>query len=186
MALKAPQSRTDHCVRTIRQERGLGALGYLPSELIRGCPVLPRWRLSSQANNTILLAAYLRQPIILVGHHRDLRDGIELLGQLARFINSLGAVRWSNLNDLSRSNYQWRMEGVTCKLKPLGRRIFFPLPKQAAQLIVESPYNGFWKTWKISATASPALTVAAGECVSLPRPVDGMIFIEPAFQFRSG
>jgi hypothetical protein len=80
-------------------------LGYLPSELVRGCPVLPRWGVSGDLKNTILLAAYLKQAIILRGHHQDLKDGPELLDELARFVNGLGLVEWLNMTDLVRTNY---------------------------------------------------------------------------------
>jgi hypothetical protein len=79
-------------------------LGYLPSELVRGCPVLPRWGVSGDLRNTILLAAYLKQAIILRGHHQDLKHGPELLDDLARFVNGLGSVEWLNMTDMVRSD----------------------------------------------------------------------------------
>jgi hypothetical protein len=78
-------------------------LGYLPFEHIRGCPVLPRWGVSGDLRNTILLAAYLNQAIILRGHHQDLKNGPELLDELARFVNGLGSVAWSNMTEIVRS-----------------------------------------------------------------------------------
>ena len=42
-------------------------LGFLPSEMIEGCPVLPRWGLTGPTTNSILLAAFLKQAIILQG-----------------------------------------------------------------------------------------------------------------------
>ena len=86
-------------------------LGYLPSELIQGCPVLPRWGISNHTRNTILVAAYLNQPLILRVHHRDLKNGIELLDEQARFINDLGPVLWTGLSALCRLDSQWRMDG---------------------------------------------------------------------------
>ncbi len=80
-------------------------LGFLPSEIIQGCPVLPRWGVSGDLKNTILLAAYLKQAIILRGHHQDLKDGPELLADLARLINGLGSVAWLNMTEMARSNY---------------------------------------------------------------------------------
>src|SRR5262249_10520331 len=126
------------------------ALGYLPSELIRGCPVLPRWRLAANATNTILLAAYLQQPIILVGHHGDLRNGNELMDQLASFINGLGAVAWGNLTDLSRANYCRRVEGDTLRVRPLGWKVAVQLPPGTNRLIVESPTAAAGDGWKIT------------------------------------
>jgi hypothetical protein len=80
-------------------------LGILPFELIRGCPVLPRWGVTGDLKNTILLAAFLKQAIILRGHHQDLKEGPELLDDLARFINGLGPVAWLNMTDMARSSY---------------------------------------------------------------------------------
>jgi len=80
-------------------------LGFLPSELIRGCPVLPRWGVSGDLKNTILLAAFLKQAIILRGHHQDLKGGPELLDELARFVNGLGSAEWLNMNDMARCSY---------------------------------------------------------------------------------
>jgi hypothetical protein len=79
-------------------------LGYLPSEHVRDCPVLPRWGVSGDLTNTILLAAYLNQAIILRGHHQDLKDGPGLLDQLARFVNGLGSVKWLDMTEMVRSN----------------------------------------------------------------------------------
>jgi len=80
------------------------SLGYRPSENVRGCPVLPRWGVTGDLKNTILLAAYLNQAIILRGHHQDLKDGPELLDDLAGFVNGLGSVEWMNMTDMVRAN----------------------------------------------------------------------------------
>jgi hypothetical protein len=80
-------------------------LGYRPYEIVRGCPVLPRWGLSGDVKNAILLAAYFKQAIILRGHHQDLKEGPEVLDDLAGFVNGLGSVKWMNMTDLVRSSY---------------------------------------------------------------------------------
>lgn len=79
-------------------------LGYRPYEIVRGCPVFPRWGLSGDVKNAVLLAAYLKQAIILRGHHQDLKDGPEVLDHLAGFVNGLGSVKWMNMTDLVRSS----------------------------------------------------------------------------------
>jgi hypothetical protein len=81
-------------------------LGYRPSELVRSCPVLPRWGVSGDLKNTILLATYLQQAIILRGHHQDLKDGPEVLNELARFVNGLGSVEWMNMTEIVRARRQ--------------------------------------------------------------------------------
>jgi hypothetical protein len=85
-------------------------LGLKSSEFICGCPVLPRWGVR-YPRNTILLAAFLKQAIILNGHHEDLKDGPELLDELAQFVNSLGSVEWMSMTDMVRSNYSTSLSG---------------------------------------------------------------------------
>ena len=84
---------------------------------------MPRWRLANNAKNTILLAAYLQQPIILVGHHGDLKDGVGLLDELADFINGLGKVDWLDMAAMAQINYRWRLEGGVLRVQPLGSRV---------------------------------------------------------------
>jgi hypothetical protein len=143
-------------------------LGYLSSELVEGCPVLPRWGFAGNTTNAILLAAFLKQRIILRGHHQDLRDGIELLDQHARLINSLGIVSWSNLTTLSRTNYYWRLEGTTCTLKAMGERVTFQMPEHASRLIIESPHNDHRLTWRITGVNGASLMARSGEEVLPP------------------
>ena len=152
-------------------------VGYFPSELVHGCPVLPRWGLSGNVKNTILLAAFLGQPMVLRGHHQDLKDGIELLDNLAEFINQLGPVTWSRMTDLCRMNHQWRMEGSTCRVKPLGRKIVFRIPEPATRLVIE---DGFRTDWQISGMNGNVTMVRAGEIIALSERSRGEISIVAA------
>jgi hypothetical protein len=154
------------------------SLGYLPSERIQNCPVLPRWGLSGSTTNAILLAAFLGQPLVLRGHQRDMKDGVELLNQHARHINSLGPVLWSNMTGVSRNNFLWRMEGDTCRLKPLSRNVEFQMPTGASQLLVESSSDGLAETWRVVDGGSQAeLTVLSGQRVSLPNAANAKISV---------
>jgi hypothetical protein len=101
-------------------KRWTRTLGFLPSEIVEGCPVLPRWGLTGDVKTTLLIAAYLGQPMILRGHHQDLKHGMEVLDEHARFINGLGSVLWSSMTQLSRLNYVSRMEGPICYVRPLA------------------------------------------------------------------
>ena len=158
-----------------RQKLWTRRLGYFPSELIQGCPVLPRWGFSGNTENAILLALYLRQAVILRGHHQDLKNGVELLANLARFINGLGPVRWSNLTDLNRSNYEWRMKGTTCHIRPLGRRIDFDVPEGATGFVVDSPGHGAPPVWNVSGLSGDGLTVSVGEEIAISAQSSGVI-----------
>ncbi len=161
--------------------RGRGwtrALGYLPAELIRGCPVLPRWRMAANATNTVLLAAYLRQPIILVGHHQDLKKGNELMDHLARFINGLGPVTWGNMNELSRINYFRRAQGEALKIKPLGRKVSVQLPPGVRRLIIENPLPRAWESWKVSNGSGPSWKARPGETLAFSDKAGGPFLVE--------
>lgn len=161
-------------------------VGYFPSELVRGCPALPRWGLSGDVENAILLAAFLGQPMILRGHHQDLKNGIELLDDLAEFINRLGPVTWSNLTSLSRMNYQWRMEGDTFRAKPFGRKLVLKIPDEASQLVVEA---GIQTDWDISGLNGDVIKARVGEPVSLLAVANREILIatpsSPIVRFRN-
>lgn len=143
------------------------SLGYRPAEIIKGCAVMPRWRLASNAHNTILLAAYLRQPIILVGHHGDLKGGLELLDSLAGFINSLGTVAWLDTAEMAEINYRWRMEGDVFRLQPLGSRVRVTIPKGLKSLAVDSGSQAGWQTWRVSSARVAARSIEAGTIVDL-------------------
>jgi hypothetical protein len=116
-------------------------LGYQPSEIVESCPVLPRWSISGDVTNRILLAGFLKQAIILRGHHDDLRDGIEILDEQARIINGLGNVQWSSLRDLSRGNYETKAVGNTLHIRPLARKISVAVPGETCRMVVESPFG---------------------------------------------
>jgi hypothetical protein len=75
-------------------------LGYRPYETIGACDVLPRWGLTSHVHATVLVAAYLGQAMIVMGHHQDMREGLDRFDRLADYINSLGTVTWADLQTL--------------------------------------------------------------------------------------
>jgi hypothetical protein len=83
-----------------------------------GLPVIPRFRLSSSCESPIVISAFLDRPIIPVGHHDTVADGLDLLSHIADVINSLGAVRWENPELMFRSNYLSMQEGATLRIRP--------------------------------------------------------------------
>jgi hypothetical protein len=152
-------------------------LGFFPSEIIKGCPVLPRWGLTGNVENTLLVAAYLGQPLILRGHHQDFKDGGLMFDKFARFINSLGEVFWSNINDLSRLNYLWRIEGTRCYVKPLSNNICFKPPREATEIIIESFAEISNCTWQIISSGGIKKLIP-GESFSLSEEIGNEIYIE--------
>jgi hypothetical protein len=135
--------------------------GLLPSEHVRGCAVLPRWSLSSGVPNSLLLAAYLGQALILCGHHRDCRDDLELFAEAARCINGLGEVRWADLPTLSRLNYQWRREGSTLAVRPFGSEVSLELPPGVSEVVVDAHPRVGCDAWDLR-DRSPRVDDAGG------------------------
>lgn len=153
-------------------------LGFFPAELVQGCPVLPRWGLTGSVKNSLLIAAYLGQPMILRGHHQDLKDGAEVFDEYARFINGLGNVFWSSMTDLSRLNYRWQLEGTTCRIEPRGSNIAFELPNEATEIIIESPDAIDNYTWQVASADGFPRKIISGEHLLLSEKTGPKIFIE--------
>jgi hypothetical protein len=114
-------------------------IGLNMSEFVAGLPVIPRFRLKRDCKNDILLAAYLGQPIVPVGHHQEVADGLDLLADLAAFINSLGEVRWMDMKGIARSNFKTRMDGSLLHVQSFSRVFKLPVPPGVAQVSVQRP-----------------------------------------------
>lgn len=111
--------------------------GMGPSDTIEGLTVYSRFPLSWNCGNDILISAILRQPIIPVGHHQDVRNGLDLLDKLSGFINSLGRVSWSSMRQISMSNYATFLDGETLRVKPFSKRIAIRIPENVSQVQVD-------------------------------------------------
>ena len=116
------------------------AIGVRPCDVIRGLTVIPRFGLSNDCRNDILIAALLRQPIVPITHHQAVSDGYHLLDETASFINSLGAVSWQNLKSISRSLYSQRNQGDTLHVRMFSKRITIRLPEGVTSVHVERPW----------------------------------------------
>lgn len=97
--------------------------------LINGIGILPRFRLKKNLKSQILLSSYLNQPIIPVGHHWDMKDGIDVLIEIASFINNLSYdIQWCEVHQMSRSNYWWKIESKMLMIKPMSKVVEVTLP----------------------------------------------------------
>jgi hypothetical protein len=147
-------------------------LGFFCADVIEGCPVLPRWALDSNARNASLVAAYLGQPMILRGHHRDLKGGIEILDEHAGFINSFGPVAWSNMTGLSRLSYLSRSEGTRAFVKPLGVENRVELPAGTTHLVIDGTSATERAGWQVMFPDQRRCDAVEGEAFPL-RQEDG-------------
>jgi hypothetical protein len=125
------------------QATWLRTLGMRPSDIIGGLPVFPRFSFSGSCKNNILIAALLNQPIIAVGHHYDVAEGLQLLADLSGFVNSLGNVQWADMRRICRSHYARRFEGDILRVKMFTKRIEICVPEGIDKILADLPWlNG--------------------------------------------
>jgi len=155
-----------------QQASWLRTLGMMPADMISGLVVIPRFRISQTCQNSILMAALLDQPIIPVGHHHDLADGLQLFADLAGFINSLGTVHWSDMKGICRAHYAQRLEGNILRIRMLTRHVEVCIPEGINQILVERPL--WWQSefmplaWKAMSDGSEWKHQLPDELIPVP------------------
>ena len=117
-------------------------VGMNPAEFLgEGLPVIPRFNIRWDTTYA-LFAAFLGQPIILVGHHDDLASGFNLLEEWAQFINSFGKVSWTDVQSMSRANFCLRRTDGTLEMEMFSRKVALTVPAGGEQLCIERPWLG--------------------------------------------
>lgn len=103
-------------------------------------PVIPRFKLAEEREADIYLAALLQKPIIMVGHHQDLRPGLECMEGFAERINSVGEVKWIDMKCMARSNFCTYLNGDTLHLKMFSRRAETQIPEGIRNVVIHRPW----------------------------------------------
>lgn len=102
--------------------------GWAPADRVAGgMPVIPRIPLA-RAEEEVVVRAFLDHPLIVYGHHADLRDGLGVLERVASRIDALGSVTWRSPVEIARSNWSSRREGAVLAVRPFARRLTVELP----------------------------------------------------------
>jgi hypothetical protein len=130
-----------------------------------GLPVMLR-RGFGDPDEDLALRAFLDQPLIVYGHHGDMRDGLDRLAEIAGLIHRLGDVRWSSLGEIAASNATTRHEGYTLRVRMFSRRVRLAVPAGVERLVVETPsleaHSGVDAMMWSSDPAAPAAARADG------------------------
>lgn len=105
-----------------------------------GMPVMPRIKMTPYWRNSVLIAAFLRQPIVIVLHHGDVADGYERLVEIAEMINQLEGVRWNSPLGIARSNYSELCRQDSLTIKMYSRRILFSVPAGIKNISIHRPW----------------------------------------------
>lgn len=115
--------------------------GLLPSELLaEGFPVVPRFNFAAGEHSRVFLAALLRQPVIMIGHHWDLAEGYEPLAQAAETVNRLGTVEWSDMATVLRGCWLSRRLGRTLVVRMHAREVDVAIPAGVETVVIERPW----------------------------------------------
>ncbi len=149
------------------------AFGLEMAEMMEGFPVLPRFRLSASCEAQIIISAFLDRPIIPVGHHDTVADGLELLSRVAEVINSLGDVSWGSCEMMLHSNYLKFRGDATLWVKSYSSRILVTVPPGVTTIVLENPdkEDGFgvagFRIAKGGDSAPHPTRLTAGEPISV-------------------
>lgn len=151
------------------------SLGLSMTEWLEdGFPIIPRFNFADQSQVAPLIAAFLRQPIILLGHHWDLNKGMDILATSASQVNRIGPVQWSDMDSILKSCLLTRQSGSHLLVRLHSREVNLMIPPDIDCLQVERPWIQDDQLSPLQLIASspnlPPLTTQAGS-LSPPLPV---------------
>ena len=107
---------------------------WRPAEFVEGLPVIPRHHISGDGEE-LVLRAFLRQPLIIYGHHTDGAHGLEVFSDAARRVDSLGDVSWMDLDTIARTNAETFDLGDRTLLRLYSRSATIQLDRPATVVV---------------------------------------------------
>jgi len=113
-------------------------LKWHPADPVEGLPIIPRYPFIFPWEE-LALRAFLRQPLILFGHHWDFSSGLDMLTQAADFINGLGDVRWGSVGEIACRNFLTRQAGDTLAVQMHCRHATIEIPPDVTAIEVRVP-----------------------------------------------
>jgi hypothetical protein len=114
--------------------------GWEPADFsVSALPVMPRHHVAGLPDE-LVLRAYLRQPLIVYGHHGDLADGLEPLERTASLINELDQTEWSELRRIAEATYRIRRIDDDCAvLQSFSARARVRVPAGLTRFVLQPP-----------------------------------------------
>jgi hypothetical protein len=117
------------------------SIGFRPAEFLdKGLPVIPRFNMAADPQMRVRFAAFLGQPIIPVGHHDDLKDGLDIIHRIADVVNSIGDARWMDMSRISQTNFQTSRENGVLHVRMFSRRVQVRIPPDVGQICIDRPW----------------------------------------------
>jgi hypothetical protein len=128
--------------------------GLLPAWFGPGsCPVIRRWDLV-YGLMPLRLAAFLGQPVIPYGHHRDCAEGFGPLAGIASVLNSWARTTWTDLETILRGNYRTMRDGELMHVQMCSRSVHVPIPENVSHVVVHAPVGGETVQRRVSTASS--------------------------------
>jgi hypothetical protein len=116
------------------------------TEFLEGFPVIPRFNFADHDDARILLAAFLRQPIIMIGHHGDVAGSLGILAETAAKTRALARVQWADMQSIARGCFLTKRTGNFLRIRLQTRLAVAQIPEGVEHLLVDRP----WLTDEVS------------------------------------
>ena len=140
---------------------------WRPADVVDGSVVIPRMPLES-SDASIALRAFLRQPLVIYGHHGDLADGLDRLADVATFVNRMGDVRWMPMADILLSNHEVLSGGPHASVRPYARRVRLELDDEVETVTVQPPEDLLTDGGVYGWSTTCGAPIAFGERTAVP------------------
>jgi hypothetical protein len=102
--------------------------GWQPLDRLAGLPVIPRIHALVSDLDDMVFRAFLGQPLVLYGHHTDLKDGLDVLAVRANDVRSLGVDSWKSLGEISRDVVSVYRDGYDATVTLFSRNTTVDIP----------------------------------------------------------
>lgn len=114
--------------------------GWRPADCeAGGICVIPRLPLAGFSEEERVVRSFLRQPLILYGHHGDVRQET-VLADVALRVNQLPSVTWSSIGQIARSLYATRLAGSRLDVRLFSKRVELRVPEGVDQVVLSTAY----------------------------------------------
>lgn len=123
-------------------------------------------------DDELVLRSFLDQPLVLYGHHADLKDP-DVLTIAAGRVEATGPVVWGSAGDITASNFTSIRDGSILRVTPFSRRFRVPPSPGITHMLVEAEMAGRPGDLVGVRVGEVAAAGPAGEPVQLAAPPDG-------------
>jgi hypothetical protein len=164
---------------TLRQYRrlnparpGNAAFGMDAAEAhASGLAMIPRITADAHWRTDVLLASFLRHPIVVAGHHFDADRDLQWVGDIARFITAVGPHSWLAPSAIARSQFTYVQAGNTMHVRCYARTVEVPLSAATDAVIVERPWLAENATEPLQCSTGGGEIISAGLSGRVSSPV---------------